>query len=247
MRRSRSADLDQPVLGPRTWIGGTPIGAAQAVPGPLFSLSAYLGFILDTTPTRWAGAALALVAIFLPSYLLVVGALPFWARLRRSAISQSALRGTSAAVVGLLVAAFHGAGEREEAGSGDPSRVRKVHILHHAEQSTVLEELAEHGPKSFTLGALGPARARRREARVREARAVGHDRESSPRHPPATETGSSRRAGVGTAWRSRLVLEARPRAERLAGELGEPAALPRRVRLFGTAARRLSLARRPTV
>lgn len=82
-------------------------GAAQAVPGPLFSLSAYLGYVLDTTPTGWAGAALALVAIFLPSYLLVVGALPFWARLRRSAVSQSALRGTNAAVVGLLIAAFY--------------------------------------------------------------------------------------------------------------------------------------------
>ncbi len=82
-------------------------GAAQAVPGPLFSLSAYLGFVLDTTPTRWAGAALALVAIFLPSFLLVVGALPFWARLRRSAISKSALKGTNAAVVGLLAAALY--------------------------------------------------------------------------------------------------------------------------------------------
>ncbi len=82
-------------------------GAAQAVPGPLFSLSAYLGFVLDTTPTRWAGAALALVAIFLPSFLLVVGALPFWARLRRSTISKSALKGTNAAVVGLLAAALY--------------------------------------------------------------------------------------------------------------------------------------------
>lgn len=82
-------------------------GAAQAVPGPLFSLSAYLGYVLDTTPTGWAGAALALVAIFLPGYLLVVGALPFWARLRRSAISRAALRGTNAAVVGLLLAALY--------------------------------------------------------------------------------------------------------------------------------------------
>ena len=82
-------------------------GAAQAIPGPLFSFSAYLGFILDTTPTRWAGAALALIAIFLPSYLIVVGALPFWARLRGSRIAQAALRGTNAGVVGLLVAAFY--------------------------------------------------------------------------------------------------------------------------------------------
>lgn len=82
-------------------------GAAQAVPGPLFSFSAYLGFVLNTTPTRWTGAAVALVAIFLPSFLLVVGALPFWARLRGSAACQAALRGTNAAVVGLLLAAFY--------------------------------------------------------------------------------------------------------------------------------------------
>lgn len=82
-------------------------GAAQAVPGPLFSFAAYLGFVLDTTPTRWAGAALALAAIFLPSLLLVVGALPLRARLRASVACQAALRGTNAAVVGLLVAAFY--------------------------------------------------------------------------------------------------------------------------------------------
>jgi chromate transporter len=82
-------------------------GAAQAVPGPLFSFAAYLGFVQDTTPTGWAGAALALVAIYLPSFLLVVGALPFWARLRRSTVARAALRGTNAAVVGLLAAAFY--------------------------------------------------------------------------------------------------------------------------------------------
>lgn len=87
-------------------------GAAQAVPGPLFSFAAYLGFVLDTTgsggqPTGWAGAALALGAIYVPSFLLVTGALPFWARLRGSSAAQAALRGTNAAVVGLLVAAFY--------------------------------------------------------------------------------------------------------------------------------------------
>lgn len=82
-------------------------GAAQAVPGPLFSFAAYLGFILDTTPTRWVGAAMALFAIFLPSYLLVVGALPFWTRLRSSTVCQAALAGTNAGVVGLLLAAFY--------------------------------------------------------------------------------------------------------------------------------------------
>lgn len=82
-------------------------GAAQAVPGPLFSFAAYLGFILTTTPTRWTGAAVALVAIFLPSLLLVVGAVPFWARLRGSTACQAALRGTNSAVVGLLLATFY--------------------------------------------------------------------------------------------------------------------------------------------
>lgn len=81
-------------------------GAAQAVPGPLFSFAAYLGFVLDTSPTRWPGAAMALVAIFLPAWLLVVGALPFWARLRASTPCQAALAGTNAAVVGLLLAAL---------------------------------------------------------------------------------------------------------------------------------------------
>lgn len=82
-------------------------GAAQAVPGPLFSFAAYLGFVLDTTPTGWLGAALALVAIYIPSFLLVIGALPFWARIRGSSIAQAALRGANAGVVGLLVAALY--------------------------------------------------------------------------------------------------------------------------------------------
>lgn len=82
-------------------------GAAQAVPGPLFSFAAYLGFVLDGSITGWLGAALALVAIFLPSYFLVSGALPFWARLRSSTVAQSVLRGTNAGVVGLLTAAFY--------------------------------------------------------------------------------------------------------------------------------------------
>ncbi|MCW8138682.1 MAG: chromate efflux transporter [Planctomycetota bacterium] len=102
--------LEQEVVGPGwttsdRFLAG--YGAAQAVPGALFSLAAYLGFILETTPTRWAGAAFALVAIYLPSFLLVVGALPFWSRLRRSTTCQAALMGTNAAVVGLLLAAFY--------------------------------------------------------------------------------------------------------------------------------------------
>jgi chromate transporter len=78
-------------------------GAAQAVPGPLFTFSAYLGAVMD----GWKGALLTLVAIFLPSFLLVIGALPFWDALRSKSSFQSALSGINAAVVGLLLAALY--------------------------------------------------------------------------------------------------------------------------------------------
>ncbi|HZP38665.1 MAG TPA: chromate efflux transporter [Methylomirabilota bacterium] len=82
-------------------------GAAQAVPGPLFTLSAYLGAVMQPPPTGWAGAALALGAIFLPALLLVVGTLPFWDALRARPAFRAALRGINAAVVGLLLAALY--------------------------------------------------------------------------------------------------------------------------------------------
>jgi len=82
-------------------------GAAQAVPGPLFTFAAYLGAVMQMPPSGWAGAALALAAIFLPSFLLVIGALPFWDALRARAGFQAALRGINAAVVGLLLAALY--------------------------------------------------------------------------------------------------------------------------------------------
>ena len=78
-------------------------GAAQAVPGPLFTFAAYLGAVIG----GWSAAALCLVAIFLPSFLLVIGTLPFWEELRRKQWAQSALRGVNAAVVGLLLAALY--------------------------------------------------------------------------------------------------------------------------------------------
>jgi chromate transporter len=78
-------------------------GAAQAVPGPLFTFAAYLGAVMD----GWSGALLTLVAIFLPSFLLVIGALPFWDLLRSKSSFQSALTGINAAVVGLLLAALY--------------------------------------------------------------------------------------------------------------------------------------------
>ena len=82
-------------------------GATQAVPGPLFTFSAYLGAVMGPEPNGWTGAFLALVAIFLPSFLLVVGALPFWDTLRSAPVFQSALKGINAAVVGLLLTALY--------------------------------------------------------------------------------------------------------------------------------------------
>jgi chromate transporter len=82
-------------------------GAAQAVPGPLFTFAAYLGAVRGPRPNGLAGATIALVAIFLPSFLLIVGTLPFWDTLRARADFQGILRGINAAVVGLLLAALY--------------------------------------------------------------------------------------------------------------------------------------------
>ena len=102
--------LDESVVGPG-WVGEEQFlagyGAAQAVPGPLFTFAAFLGASLRPEPNGVPGAAVALGAIFLPSFLLVVGALPFWDRLRRSAAFRGALAGTNAAVIGLLLAALY--------------------------------------------------------------------------------------------------------------------------------------------
>ncbi len=81
-------------------------GAAQAVPGPMFSFAAYLGASMSPSPNGLPGAVLAVVAIFLPSFLLVWGTLPSWDRLRGSTAFAAALRGTNAAVVGILLAAL---------------------------------------------------------------------------------------------------------------------------------------------
>jgi chromate transporter len=82
-------------------------GAAQAVPGPLFTFSAYLGTVMHPGPNGWLGAMLCLVAMFMPAFLLVIGPLPFWNALRRRVWAQAALRGVNAAVVGLLLAALY--------------------------------------------------------------------------------------------------------------------------------------------
>lgn len=82
-------------------------GAAQAVPGPLFTFAAYLGAVSTQTPSGWVGAGIALVAIFLPSFLLITGILPFWEKLRGHHAMQRSMLGINAAVVGLLLAAFY--------------------------------------------------------------------------------------------------------------------------------------------
>jgi chromate transporter len=82
-------------------------GLVQAVPGPLFTFAAYLGAVMGPTPNGIAGAAIALVAIFLPGLLLVYGMLPFWDELRTRQLVQAAMRGANAAVVGILGLALY--------------------------------------------------------------------------------------------------------------------------------------------
>ncbi|OPB01869.1 chromate efflux transporter [Pseudomonas synxantha] len=82
-------------------------GATQAMPGPLFTFAAFLGASMTHAPSGWLGGVIALLAIFAPSFLLIFGALPFWANLRKSPRTQAALAGVNAAVVGLLLAALY--------------------------------------------------------------------------------------------------------------------------------------------
>jgi chromate transporter len=96
---------------PRHWVSNDVFlagyGAAQAMPGPLFTFAAFLGASMTQAPNGWLGGLLCLLAIFTPSFLLVLGALPFWESLRRSPRTQAALAGVNAAVVGLLLAALY--------------------------------------------------------------------------------------------------------------------------------------------
>ncbi|MBA2399198.1 MAG: chromate efflux transporter [Bradyrhizobium sp.] len=82
-------------------------GLAQAVPGPLFTFAAYLGAVTGPPPNGFAGAAIALIALALPGLLLVYGMLPFWDAMRAHPAAQAAMRGTNAAVVGILGAALY--------------------------------------------------------------------------------------------------------------------------------------------
>ena len=82
-------------------------GAAQAIPGPLFTFAAYLGAVVRPPPHGLAGAALGLIGIFLPGLLILMGALPFWDTFRKRTGAQAVMRGVNAAVVGLLGAALY--------------------------------------------------------------------------------------------------------------------------------------------
>jgi len=93
------------------WVGNDTFlagyGAAQAIPGPLFTFAAYLGTVVRPTPHGVAGAALGLFGIFIPGILILLGTLPFWDELRKRVGAQAMMRGVNAAVVGLLGAALY--------------------------------------------------------------------------------------------------------------------------------------------
>jgi chromate transporter len=91
-------------VSPQLFLAG--YGAAQAVPGPLFTVAAFLGAVNAGGPHGYIGAAIATVAIFLPGLLLAGGALPYWDQLRKRRDAAAAVMGVNAAVVGLLGAAF---------------------------------------------------------------------------------------------------------------------------------------------
>ena len=93
------------------WVGNDAFlagyGATQAVPGPLFTFSAYLGTVMGPPPHGWVGGLFCLAAIFLPSFFLAIGPLPFWNWIREHPMMRSVLKGVNAAVVGLLLAALY--------------------------------------------------------------------------------------------------------------------------------------------
>ena len=101
----RTSTVDTGWVSPDSFLAG--YGAAQAVPGPLSTFAAYLGTVEKPGPNGWLGGLVATVAIFLPSFLLIAGTLPFWGLLRRRRDVQAALGGINAAVVGLLLAALY--------------------------------------------------------------------------------------------------------------------------------------------
>jgi len=82
-------------------------GAAQAVPGPLFTFAAYLGAVIQPGALGLVGATVALIGVFAAGFLVLIGTIPFWDSLRARPTAQAALRGTNAAVVGVLAVAFY--------------------------------------------------------------------------------------------------------------------------------------------
>ncbi len=103
--------LLQAEIVPAGWISNDTFlagyGATQAVPGPLFTFAAFLGGSMNQAPSGWLGGMICLIAIFAPSFLLVMGVLPFWESLRQNLRTRAALSGINAAVVGLLLAALY--------------------------------------------------------------------------------------------------------------------------------------------
>jgi len=95
----------------RGWVGTDDFlagyGAAQAVPGPLFTFAAYLGAVQSPDPNGLIGAAIALLAVFAPGFLILIAVLPHWAKLRALPMAQAMMRGANAAVVGILAAALY--------------------------------------------------------------------------------------------------------------------------------------------
>jgi chromate transporter len=100
----QSEIVDRGWLDQNSFLGG--YGAVQALPGPLFSFAGFVGAAQQVAPDGWRGGLVALVAIFLPGMLLVLGVLPFWDRLKGQAVARAALSGVNAAVVGVLAAAL---------------------------------------------------------------------------------------------------------------------------------------------
>jgi chromate transporter len=103
--------LLQATVAPPGWVSNDTFlagyGAAQAVPGPLFTFAAYLGTVMGPSPNGWLGGFICLVAIFLPAFFLAIGPLPFWNWFRQRPAMRSVLKGVNAAVVGLLLAALY--------------------------------------------------------------------------------------------------------------------------------------------
>ncbi|MCS3492574.1 chromate transporter [Arthrobacter sp. JUb119] len=101
----QSAVVDPGLISSQEFLAG--YGAAQAMPGPLFTFAAYLGVLVDSGPGGAAGALIALLAIFLPGFLLLLGVLPFWNRVSHWPAARAIMHGANAAVVGVLAAALY--------------------------------------------------------------------------------------------------------------------------------------------